>query len=147
MCVKGWITAPASIVAWRITQCPPLLLRQIELVQPRLIRAMGRFAVQALLRTSEPIGRLRRKAHRCQGVPLVASCHPAYLLRNLPDKARGDAFEGRASKGPPRRQPMRGGRRLSTRRTHPPHRPAAAGRGEHSAAAAGVDGRSGGKDP
>jgi hypothetical protein len=111
MCVKGWITAPASIAASRITQCEPLLLRQIELVQPRLILAMGRFAVQALLRTTEPIGRLRSKVHRYQGVPLVVTCHPAYLLRNLPEKARGNAFEGRPSNGPPRREPMRSGRR------------------------------------
>ena len=69
-------------------RCEPFLVRQIELVRPRLIVAMGRFAVQALLRTSEPIGRLRGRAHRYQGVPLVVTYHPAYLLRNLPDKAR-----------------------------------------------------------
>jgi uracil-DNA glycosylase len=69
-------------------RCEPFLVRQIQLVQPRLILAMGRFAVQALLRTSEPIGRLRGRAHRYQGVPLVVTYHPAYLLRNLPDKAR-----------------------------------------------------------
>jgi DNA polymerase len=44
--------------------------------------------VQALLRTTEPIGRLRGKVHRYQGAPLVVTYHPAYLLRNLPDKAR-----------------------------------------------------------
>ena len=71
-----------------MAQCEPFLLRQIELVRPRLILAMGRFAVQALLRTTEPIGRLRGKVHRYQGVPLVVTYHPAYLLRNLPDKAR-----------------------------------------------------------
>ena len=71
-----------------LQRCEPFLVRQIELVQPRLILAMGRFAVQALLRTSEPIGRLRGRAHRYQGVPLVVTYHPAYLLRNLPDKAR-----------------------------------------------------------
>jgi DNA polymerase len=71
-----------------MAQCEPFLLRQIELVQPRLILAMGRFAVQALLRSSEPIGRLRGRVHRYQGVPLVVTYHPAYLLRNLPDKAR-----------------------------------------------------------
>jgi hypothetical protein len=57
-------------------------------VRPRLILAMGRFAVQALLRSSEPVGKLRGKVHRYQGVPLVVTYHPAYLLRNLPDKAR-----------------------------------------------------------
>ncbi|MCW5632197.1 MAG: uracil-DNA glycosylase [Rubrivivax sp.] len=69
-------------------RCEPFLVRQIELVQPRIILAMGRFAVQALLRTSEPVGRLRGRVHRYQGVPLVVTYHPAYLLRNLPDKAR-----------------------------------------------------------
>jgi DNA polymerase len=71
-----------------MAQCEPFLLRQIELVQPRLILAMGRFAVQALLRSSEPIGKLRGRVHRYQGVPLVVTYHPAYLLRNLPDKAK-----------------------------------------------------------
>jgi DNA polymerase len=71
-----------------MAQCEPFLLRQIELVRPRLILAMGRFAVQALLRTTEPIGRLRGKVHRYRGVPLVVTYHPAYLLRNLHDKAR-----------------------------------------------------------
>jgi len=69
-------------------KCEPFLLRQIELVQPKILLAMGRFAVQALLRSSEPIGRLRGRVHRYQGVPLIVTYHPAYLLRNLPDKAR-----------------------------------------------------------
>ncbi len=69
-------------------RCEPFLVRQIQLVQPRIILAMGRFAVQALLRTNEPIGRLRGRVHRYQDVPLVVTYHPAYLLRNLPDKAR-----------------------------------------------------------
>ena len=69
-------------------QCEPYLLRQIDLLQPRMILAMGRFAVQALLRSSEPVGKLRGRVHRYHGVPLVVTYHPAYLLRNLPDKAR-----------------------------------------------------------
>jgi DNA polymerase len=68
--------------------CEPFLVRQIELLRPRIILAMGKFAVQALLRSDEPIGRLRGRVHRYQGVPLVVTYHPAYLLRNLPDKAR-----------------------------------------------------------
>jgi DNA polymerase len=63
-------------------------VRQIELLRPRLILAMGRFAVQSLLRTDDPIGRLRGRVHRYQGVPVVVTYHPAYLLRNLPDKAK-----------------------------------------------------------
>jgi len=74
--------------AAEMAQCEPYLVRQIELLQPRLILAMGRFAVKALLRSDEPIGKLRGRVHRYQGVPLVVTYHPTYLLRNLPDKAR-----------------------------------------------------------
>ena len=74
--------------AEELARCEPFLVRQIELLQPRIILAMGRFAVQALLRSDEPIGRLRGRVHRYQGVPLVVTYHPAYLLRNLPDKAK-----------------------------------------------------------
>lgn len=71
-----------------IAQCEPFLRRQIELVQPRIILAMGRFAVQTLLQSQEAIGRLRGRVHRYQGIPVVVTYHPAYLLRNLPDKAK-----------------------------------------------------------
>ena len=71
-----------------LAQCLPYLQRQIELVKPRLILALGRFAVQTLLQRSEAIGRLRGQVHDYQGIPVVVSYHPAYLLRNLPDKAR-----------------------------------------------------------
>ncbi len=71
-----------------LAQCEPFLARQVALVQPRIIVAMGRFAVQSLLRTNEPIGKLRGRVHHYQGVPLVVTYHPAYLLRNLADKAR-----------------------------------------------------------
>lgn len=71
-----------------MARCEPFLLRQIALLRPRIILAMGRFAVQSLLRSSSPIGQLRGRVHEYQGVPLVVTYHPAYLLRNLPDKAR-----------------------------------------------------------
>lgn len=71
-----------------LAQCEPYLVRQIALVRPRIILAMGRFAVQSLLRSEEPIGRLRGRIHRYQGVPLVVTYHPAYLLRNPEDKAK-----------------------------------------------------------
>ncbi len=71
-----------------LARCEPFLVRQIELIRPRLILAMGRFAVHSLLRSTEPIGKLRGRVHRYQGVPLVVTYHPAYLLRNLADKAR-----------------------------------------------------------
>ncbi len=71
-----------------LERCEPYLARQLQLVQPRIIVAMGRFAVQSLLRSTEPLGRLRGKVHRYQGVPLIATYHPAYLLRNPEEKAR-----------------------------------------------------------
>ncbi len=71
-----------------LAQCEPFLQRQIALVQPKIILAMGRFAVQSLLRSSEPIGKLRGRVHRYEGVPLVVTYHPAYLLRSLGEKAR-----------------------------------------------------------
>lgn len=71
-----------------VAQCEPFLRRQVQLLQPRIILAMGRFAVQALLRTDEPIGKLRGRAHSYHGIPVVVTYHPAYLLRNLPDKAK-----------------------------------------------------------
>ncbi|MDE2078352.1 MAG: uracil-DNA glycosylase [Burkholderiales bacterium] len=70
-----------------VAQCEPYLLRQMALVQPRVVLAMGRFAVQSLLKTSEAIGRLRGKVHEVQGVPVIVTYHPAYLLRNPADKA------------------------------------------------------------
>ncbi|MBI5269625.1 MAG: uracil-DNA glycosylase [Burkholderiales bacterium] len=74
--------------AEELARCEPFLQRQIALVQPRILLAMGRFAVQALLRSDEPIGRLRGRVHRYQGVPLVVTYHPAYLLRQPQDKAK-----------------------------------------------------------
>lgn len=74
--------------AAELAQCEPFLIRQIELLQPKVILAMGRFAVQALLRSDEAIGRLRGRVHHYQGVPLVVTYHPAYLLRNPADKAK-----------------------------------------------------------
>lgn len=71
-----------------VAACRPYLLAQIEFLQPKLILALGRFAAQSLLDTDEAIARLRGHVHRFQGVPLVVTYHPAYLLRNLPDKAR-----------------------------------------------------------
>jgi len=71
-----------------VAQCEPYLRRQVELVQPRIILAMGRFAVQSLLQTTEPIGRLRGRVHQYRGVPVIVTYHPAYLLRALPEKAK-----------------------------------------------------------
>ncbi len=71
-----------------IAQCEPFLARQVALLKPRLILAMGRFAVQTLLGSTEPIGRLRGQVHHYQGVPVVVTYHPAYLLRNPIDKRK-----------------------------------------------------------
>ncbi|MBS0335944.1 MAG: uracil-DNA glycosylase [Proteobacteria bacterium] len=71
-----------------VAQCSPHLLRQVELIRPRLILAMGRFAVQTLLSTDASIASLRGRVHAYHGVPLIVTYHPAYLLRTLPDKAK-----------------------------------------------------------
>jgi len=71
-----------------VAACRPYLLAQIELIRPRLILTLGRFAAQSLLDTDESISRLRGRVHQFRDVPLVVTYHPAYLLRNLPDKAR-----------------------------------------------------------
>jgi uracil-DNA glycosylase family 4 len=73
---------------FEVAQCGPHLVRQIELVAPRLILALGRFAAQTLLATDASIASLRGRLFQYQGVPLIVSYHPAYLLRNLPDKAK-----------------------------------------------------------
>ncbi|MEZ5644973.1 MAG: uracil-DNA glycosylase [Burkholderiaceae bacterium] len=71
-----------------IAQCAPYVLRQVELLRPRLILAMGRFAVQALLGSTEPIGRLRGRVHQHQGIPVIVTYHPSYLLRTPIDKRK-----------------------------------------------------------
>lgn len=71
-----------------VAQCEPFLARQVALVKPAVIVAMGRFAVQSLLKTDEPIGRLRGRVHRYEGVPVIVTYHPAYLLRTPADKAK-----------------------------------------------------------
>ncbi len=71
-----------------VAQCEPYLARQVALVRPKIILAMGRFAVQSLLKSDEPIGRLRGRVHRYEGVPVIVTYHPAYLLRTPADKAK-----------------------------------------------------------
>ena len=71
-----------------VAACRPYLLAQIELIQPKLILALGRFAAQNLLDTDDAIGSLRGRVHTFQGVPLVATYHPAYLLRKPTEKTR-----------------------------------------------------------
>jgi DNA polymerase len=71
-----------------VAKCTPFLLRQIELIGPKLIVAMGRFAAQTLLGTDASIASLRGRVHQYAGRPLIVTYHPAYLLRTLPDKAK-----------------------------------------------------------
>lgn len=65
-----------------IAACSPYLVRQIELIRPKVILAFGKFAAQTLLECEETLGKLRQKVHRYHGVPLIATYHPAALLRN-----------------------------------------------------------------
>ena len=71
-----------------VAKCSPHLRRQIELIGPKLIVAMGRFAAQTLLESGASIASLRGRVHRYAGVPLIVTYHPAYLLRTLEDKAK-----------------------------------------------------------
>jgi DNA polymerase len=68
--------------------CAPLLDRQIELLQPKLIVALGKTAAARLLATEASLASLRGKVHAYRGIPVVVTYHPAYLLRTLPDKAK-----------------------------------------------------------
>lgn len=70
--------------------CEPYLLRQIELIKPGIILAVGRISAQNLLQTDTPIGKLRGRVHRFRdtGIPLVATYHPAYLLRSPVEKRK-----------------------------------------------------------
>jgi uracil-DNA glycosylase family 4 len=65
-----------------VTACSPYLVRQIQIVQPKVIIAWGTFAAQTLLDTKLSIGKLRGQVHRYYGVPLIVTYHPAALLRN-----------------------------------------------------------------
>ena len=68
--------------------CWPFLARQIELIRPKLIVTLGKPAAQTLLQQEVTISRARGVVHDFAGIPLIVTYHPAYLLRNLPDKAK-----------------------------------------------------------
>lgn len=65
-----------------VEACSPYLIRQLELIKPKVIVAFGTFAAQTLLNTKTPIGQLRGLVHKYHGIPLVVTYHPAALLRN-----------------------------------------------------------------
>jgi DNA polymerase len=71
-----------------LATCTGYLSRQVALAQPRVILAMGRFAIQSLLGSTEPMGKLRGRLHDFQGVPVVVTYPPSSLLRNPADKAK-----------------------------------------------------------
>ena len=71
-----------------LATCAGYLSRQVALAQPRVILAMGRFAIQSLLGSTEPMGKLRGRLHDFQGVPVVVTYPPSSLLRNPADKAK-----------------------------------------------------------
>jgi DNA polymerase len=68
--------------------CAPFLDRQIELIAPKLIVALGKTAATRLLGTEASLASLRGKVHRYRDIPVVVTYHPAYLLRSLPEKAK-----------------------------------------------------------
>ncbi len=69
-----------------VETCEPFLFEQLRIVQPRVVVALGKFSAQALLRTTEPITKLRGRVFEWRGASLVPTFHPAYLLRNPPAK-------------------------------------------------------------
>lgn len=71
-----------------VRSCLPFLQRQIALLQPRIIVAMGRFAAQSLLQSAEPLASLRGSVQRYGDIPLIVTYHPAYLLRNPIEKRK-----------------------------------------------------------
>ena len=98
-CKRGADTYIANVVKCRppgnrtptaeeAAACAPFLDRQIELVGPKLIVALGKSAVMRLLETDASVASLRGKVHRYRGIPVVVTYHPAYLLRSLPEKAK-----------------------------------------------------------
>lgn len=71
-----------------VAACSPFLARQIQAIGPEAIVTLGKFAAQTLLETTEPISRLRGRWHRYQGIDLLPTFHPAYLLRSPHEKRK-----------------------------------------------------------
>jgi uracil-DNA glycosylase family 4 len=86
--LKCRLPANRNPSAQELVTCEPYLARQVALVQPKVIVLMGRFSMQSLLQTQEPLGKLRGQVHRYRGVPVVVTYHPETLLRSAPDKAK-----------------------------------------------------------
>jgi uracil-DNA glycosylase len=71
-----------------VARCEPYLKRQVALVKPKIIVALGRFAAQSLLKSEGSIASMRGRVHEYEGVPVIVTYHPAYLLRSLQDKSK-----------------------------------------------------------
>ena len=71
-----------------VRECEPYLHQQVAAIRPKLIVALGRFAAQSLLKTTRPINKLRGETFTYEGIPLIVTYHPAYLLRNAIDKRK-----------------------------------------------------------
>lgn len=88
-----------------VEQCEPYLHRQLAIIRPKVIVALGRISAQALLKTTAPLGKLRGKTHHYgpDAIPLVATYHPAYLLRSPRQKAAAwdDLWQARLIARPP----------------------------------------------
>jgi len=69
-----------------VQQCEPFLFRQIDVIKPKVIVALGKFAAQSLLKTTDPITRIRGREYRYRDAILMPTYHPAYLLRNPSSK-------------------------------------------------------------
>ena len=69
-----------------VETCEPFLFRQIDIIKPKVIVALGKFGAQTLLRTLDPISRLRGRVYDYRGAKLIPTFHPAYLLRNPSSK-------------------------------------------------------------
>jgi DNA polymerase len=74
-----------------VEQCEPFLFRQIDAIGPKVIVALGKFAAQSLLKTADPITRMRGRVYNYRGASLIPTFHPAYLLRN--PTAKRDVWE------------------------------------------------------
>ena len=80
--LKSRLTENRDLQPEEIAQCELYIKRQIEIILPKVICTLGLFAAQTLLRNSESMSQLRGRAHQYEGIPLVATYHPAALLRN-----------------------------------------------------------------
>jgi uracil-DNA glycosylase family 4 len=71
-----------------VETCTEYLVQQIDFIKPKVICALGRISAQYLLKREEALGKLRQQTHHYQNIPLIATYHPAYLLRNPIDKKK-----------------------------------------------------------